>query len=127
MYDSGKIIAGLMVFLVLITSPAWYNVVSGKADYRPDPKLPAEQKECVKSAEYMKAFHTDLLNQWRDAVVRSDKRVYGDIGGRTYDMSLTSTCLSCHANKAEFCDQCHNYLGVKPYCWDCHVEPKEKM
>ena len=38
-------------------------------------------------------------------------------------MSLTNTCLGCHSNKAQFCDQCHNYLEVTPYCWDCHVDP----
>jgi hypothetical protein len=41
-------------------------------------------------------------------------------------MSLQNTCMQCHPNKAEFCDRCHNYASVKPYCWDCHVEPKEK-
>ncbi|MEW6442164.1 MAG: sulfate reduction electron transfer complex DsrMKJOP subunit DsrJ [bacterium] len=127
MYDAGKIIAGLLIFLALLTSPVWYNVVSGKADYQPQPQLPTEQKECVKPAAYMKPFHMDLLNQWRDEVVRQDTRVYGTVAGQTYDKSLTSTCLSCHANKAEFCDRCHNYLGVNPYCWDCHVQPKEKM
>ena len=25
----------------------------------------------------------------------------------------------------DFCDRCHNYLAVSPYCWDCHVDPKE--
>jgi hypothetical protein len=40
-------------------------------------------------------------------------------------MSLTRTCLDCHSNKAEFCDRCHTYMAVDPYCWDCHVEPKE--
>jgi hypothetical protein len=35
------------------------------------------------------------------------------------------TCLECHSNKTKFCDQCHNYLDVQPYCWDCHLVPKE--
>ncbi|MBW2266037.1 MAG: hypothetical protein JRF28_07735 [Deltaproteobacteria bacterium] len=47
-------------------------------------------------------------------------------------MSLQNTCMSdnCHAKKTEFCDQCHDYTAVEPYCWDCHIvpkEPKEKM
>ena len=35
------------------------------------------------------------------------------------------TCMVATAkDKARtFCDKCHNYTGVKPYCWDCHVEP----
>jgi hypothetical protein len=41
-------------------------------------------------------------------------------------MSLSNTCLDCHSNKAEFCDRCHNYASVSPYCWDCHIDnPKE--
>ena len=37
--------------------------------------------------------------------------------------SLTLECLSCHSNKDKFCDECHEYLKVKPYCWDCHIIP----
>jgi len=33
--------------------------------------------------------------------------------------------MDCHNNKTKFCDQCHNYAGVSPYCWECHIEPKE--
>jgi len=32
--------------------------------------------------------------------------------------------MNCHKDKAEFCDQCHSYMGVQPRCWDCHVYPK---
>ena len=40
-------------------------------------------------------------------------------------MSLTEHLPeACHANKAEFCDRCHNYAAVKPYCWDCHIDTK---
>jgi hypothetical protein len=35
-----------------------------------------------------------------------------------------ATCLGCHKNKSEFCDRCHSYSGVDPYCMDCHVLPK---
>jgi len=34
--------------------------------------------------------------------------------------------MKCHTDKAKFCDRCHNYVGVTPNCWDCHVEPKGK-
>jgi hypothetical protein len=33
--------------------------------------------------------------------------------------------MDCHSNKSKFCDQCHNYVDVDPFCWDCHIEPKE--
>jgi hypothetical protein len=78
----------------------------------------------VEDAEgYMKSWHMDLLNTWRDDVVREGKRIHvsRDYGTR-YEMSLTKTCLGCHSNKKKFCDQCHDYIGVEPYCWDCHIE-----
>jgi len=80
-------------------------------------------KECVASTEYMRASHMDLLNEWRDEVVREGNRIYTSPNGKEFEMSLTKTCTNCHYNKKEFCDQCHDYLGVTPYCWDCHVEP----
>jgi cytochrome c oxidase subunit 2 len=39
-------------------------------------------------------------------------------------MSLQNTCMHCHSNKQKFCDECHTYVAVKPYCWDCHIAPK---
>jgi hypothetical protein len=46
--------------------------------------------------------------------------------GKPVTMSLVGTCMRCHSNKSQFCDACHNYLAVSPYCWECHIEPKEK-
>ena len=64
-------------------------------------------------------------NQWRDDVVRKGEREYvSSSNGKIFDMSLSRTCMDCHSNKAEFCDACHTYMAVSPYCWDCHVEPK---
>ena len=43
-------------------------------------------------------------------------------------MSLTRTCmLQCHTNKAEFCNKCHEYANVEPYCWECHISPDDKL
>jgi len=125
MYDSGKIILGLIIFVGLFTSPIWYDLASGKAADKPNLVLPAkeDQKECVNTAEYMREFHMDLLNVWRDEVVRKGIRTYTSYTGKRYDMSLTNTCTGCHSNTSEFCDQCHNYVGVTPYCWDCHIKP----
>jgi len=126
MYDSGKVIAGLVIFVVLLTFPFWYNL--GKAAPAPEPKLSEKAKaakECVEPKAYMTAEHMQILNQWRDTVVRNAQRVYVSSSGKTFEMSLSNTCLDCHTDKAEFCDKCHNYAAVTPYCWDCHVDPKE--
>ncbi len=125
MHDSAKIITGLVIFLVLVTFPFWFSRAAGKAGYMPEPELPANQDSCVESAEYMRPYHMDLLNQWRDAVVRDGNRIYVSSKGERFEMSLSNTCMSCHVSKVNFCDQCHNYVGVSPYCWDCHVAPIE--
>lgn len=127
MNDAWKIIGGLIVFLFLLASPLWYNYTIGKTDYVPVPKKPADQKQCVEPTSYMKAYHMDLLNSWRDSVVRNANRVYIASDGKQYNMSLTNNCLKCHTDKVQFCDQCHNYTAVSPYCWDCHLIPEEKQ
>ena len=126
MYDTGKIFTGLLIFLCIVTTPIWYNVVTGKAAYRPDPKLPTQEKQCVAPKAEMIATHMTLLNDWRDKVVRGGDREYVAHDGKMYTISLSEGCMKCHSDKAAFCDQCHNYVEVSPYCWDCHVEPKEK-
>ncbi|MCU0302966.1 MAG: sulfate reduction electron transfer complex DsrMKJOP subunit DsrJ [Thermoanaerobaculales bacterium] len=126
MYDAGKIIVGLLVFVALATSPLWFNALFGESPAAPELKLPTNgSTECVEARDFMVANHMDLLNQWRDAVVRTGTRDYvSTLNNKTYDMSLSRTCMDCHSNKTEFCDACHTYLAVSPYCWDCHVEPK---
>jgi hypothetical protein len=125
MYDAGKVIIGLIVFIALITFPTWYNVATGKATYVPELEKPVKGETCIADIEYMQASHMDLLNQWRDDVVRQGKRVYTAPDGKKYNMSLSHTCLDCHSNKDKFCDRCHDYMGVDPYCYDCHISPEE--
>ena len=125
MYDGGKIIAGLVIFLGLVTFPIWYTWGSGGPGSAPEIKTPANEQACVESKEFMAAWHMDLLNQWRDSVVREGNRISNTANGRAYEMSLSGGCMDCHANKTEFCDKCHDYAGVDPYCWDCHIEPIE--
>jgi hypothetical protein len=70
----------------------------------------------------------ELLEQWKQSVVREGKRIYVASGGKQYVMSLARTCMACHWNKAEFCDPCHAYATAgyaKPQqdCWACHTAP----
>jgi hypothetical protein len=123
MNDKNKIIAGLIVFLALFTFPVWYNL--GKAAPAPELKLTDKAKAaktCVMSTEYMRANHMQVLDLWRHSVVRDAKRVFVNAEGKAYTMSLSNTCLDCHSNKADFCDKCHDYAAVSPYCWDCHID-----
>jgi hypothetical protein len=110
-----------------MTFPIWYNAIAGKGAYVPDIEIATKdvlgRDQCVMSTDYMRANHMNLLNQWRNDVVRLGERVHIAPDGRKYDRSLSNTCLDCHSNKARFCDLCHNYMGVAPYCWQCHLEP----
>ncbi|MFH1076175.1 MAG: sulfate reduction electron transfer complex DsrMKJOP subunit DsrJ [Pseudomonadota bacterium] len=130
MYDKKVIIPGLVIFVWLMTLPVWYNL--GKANPQPDPKIDTPVinqmvvKKCIESKQYMKESHMQVLNEWRDEVVRNKKRVYIASNGEKHDISLQNECMRCHSNKKDFCDSCHNYVAVKPFCWDCHLEPKEK-
>jgi len=123
MRDRDVIIAALVLFLGLVTSPFWYARAAGMSAVGPDVKLPANEQACLMPTEYMRSSHMDLLMTWRDTVVRDDQRSWTSPDGKAYTISLTGTCLRCHDNKAEFCDRCHDYAGVTPYCWDCHVDP----
>jgi len=124
-YDGKKIIPGLLLFVSLLVSPVLFTIARGKAAYVPKLELKAGAKECVESAEYMRRNHMTLLkNVWRESAVRRGDRTYVSSSGKTYTISLTGTCLDCHSNKAQFCDQCHNYVANKPVCWDCHNAPE---
>jgi len=123
MRDGHLIIAALMVFVVVLTSPVWYAMATGTTARGPELKLPETKETCVMPVEYMRASHVALLLTWRDDAVRRQDRTFVSPTGKTNAKSLTATCLRCHANKAEFCDRCHTYAGVAPSCWDCHVVP----
>jgi hypothetical protein len=125
MYDGKKIIPGLVVFLGLVTAPVWYNAARGKMSYVPKPEIPADKKECVESKTFIRVNHKNLLDDWKTSVVRNGARIYQASNKKTYNMSLTRTCMNCHKDKTKFCDQCHTYMGVTNKCWDCHIYPKE--
>ncbi len=125
MYNAKYIIPGILVFIVVMTVPFWINLASPAYSY-PDVPLPKGQgmEECVEPGQWMRANHMELLNQWRDEALRNSKRVYVSTSGKEWNVSLQNTCMSCHADKVEFCDKCHNANSVSPYCWDCHVAPQ---
>lgn len=129
MYNARPMIIGLAVFIGLTTFPIWRALE--KAAPAPEPELdtPAIQqmpeKLCVEATPTMRARHMQLLGDWRAGVVRDGRTVYAGQAGKKYEMSLQKTCLKCHANKDKFCDQCHDYAGVQPDCWTCHIAPGE--
>ncbi|OGG94087.1 MAG: hypothetical protein A2527_09565 [Candidatus Lambdaproteobacteria bacterium RIFOXYD2_FULL_50_16] len=119
MYNLKWILPPFLAFLAILTYPLW----SGPKGAMPELAKP-KGEACVESATWMRANHMQLLDHWREEVVRNQSRVYVNQAGQRFEKSLTKTCLSCHNNKQEFCDRCHNYTSVKPYCFECHVDPK---
>ena len=124
MSDKGKIIGGLVVFLVLVTFPLWNTVVAGDEVAMPELEYPIGETQCIEDTEFMRANHMDILNQWRNSLVRDGETEYTSTSGQQYTKSLTGTCMDCHDNRDTFCTTCHDYSNVTPKCWDCHVEPR---
>jgi hypothetical protein len=134
-YNKGPVFLGIAVFLALALFPFYNNF--GKTVKKPDPKTDTPEimeyeklngkKECVESKAFMRAEHMVLINDWRDSVVRDMNRQYVSTAtGKRFNMSLQNGCMHCHSSKKKFCDECHNYMAVTPFCWDCHIQPKEK-
>jgi hypothetical protein len=138
-FDRNKVIAGLVIFVVLVTVPLWQNL--GKTVAAPAPKLDTpviqklaeKDKKCVMPTDWMRANHMQMLVDWRDNVVRTNEkgaangRDFVTPDGKKYLASLTNTCMDCHSNKEKFCDQCHNYVAVAPNCWGCHLTEGKKL
>ncbi|MBI5559421.1 MAG: sulfate reduction electron transfer complex DsrMKJOP subunit DsrJ [Deltaproteobacteria bacterium] len=125
MYDAGKIIPGLIIFVGLMLFAIFNN--AGSKVEAPKLEKPVGVKECVKPVKYMKESHMELLNVWRDEVIREGKREMIEVEGKLYEKSLQNGCMRCHTSKKKFCDVCHEFASVYPYCWDCHVAPQADM
>jgi len=125
MHDAGKVVGGLVIGLGLVTFPIWYDAVGGAKGPQPELVTGTTEKACVEPTDWMRENHMDLLNQWRDRVVRGGETTYTASTGKAWEhLKLTGTCLKqCHTQKDKFCDRCHEYAGVTPYCFDCHVTP----
>jgi hypothetical protein len=125
MNDRVKILLALALFLALASFPIWYTLGASGATGRPELQLPTDASRCIFATDEMARNHMHLLDDWRNAVVRrGEKEFTSEFTGKTYTMSLTGTCLGCHTDRDAFCTRCHDYAGVSPSCWDCHLEPK---
>ncbi|MDR3630115.1 MAG: sulfate reduction electron transfer complex DsrMKJOP subunit DsrJ [Desulfocapsaceae bacterium] len=125
MYNKGTIIPGLIIFVLIVMSPVLYNGLKAGSVPKPEPP-PGGEKQCVLPVSEMRDKHMQLLNEWRDEVLRDDERVTVVADGKQYRKGLQLACMQCHTNKEKFCDSCHEYASVKPYCWDCHLTPAQQ-
>jgi len=127
MSDKIKVLAGFIIFIGIISIPFWIN--AGKMKPAPEPVLSEKAQKagfCIE--DNMAANHMQILDMFRDTVVRNGERIYTNKKGEKFMMSLSTgpdSCLGCHESKADFCDKCHDYASVDPFCWECHIDPKE--
>lgn len=132
MHKYGRIIAGLILFIAILSIPIFYEW--GKTNKGPLINLNTpgiEQltnKQCVEPPEWMRANHMQLLLKWRDEMVRQGQTVYVNSQGQSFEIGL-NTCMKCHSDPSknqsdQFCVSCHTYVGVKPTCWSCHNWPQ---
>ena len=132
MNDRNMIVGGLGIFVILVLFPLWWGWVAGNSGDPPDltAELANTPGPCVMDSQYMRESHMDLLNRWRDEVVRGDARFFSaadgfglEQGRERDEKSLSQTCLRCH-DQTRFCDSCHEYSAVVPTCWNCHIDPR---
>ncbi|AFM42768.1 putative sulfite reductase-associated electron transfer protein DsrJ [Desulfosporosinus acidiphilus SJ4] len=129
MFKNRRIIAAIIIFVGILTIPFLYNW--GKSNKGPEINTGTihqlATKQCIEPAEWMRANHMKLLDQWRNEYVREGKTVYVNSQGKSFKIGI-DTCLNCHYNPAlspsdQFCVKCHDYASVKPTCWSCHPWP----
>ncbi|MCL0040158.1 sulfate reduction electron transfer complex DsrMKJOP subunit DsrJ [Thermodesulfovibrionales bacterium] len=130
MYDSGKVIIGIAIFLAFVMFPFYINI--GVVVEKPEPCLDTpviqalEIKECVKPAHIMRATHIALLDNWKDLASRYGERLFVTEDKREFDISLQMTCMHCHSNYERFCMECHAFVAIDVGCWECHVVPEKE-
>ena len=125
MYNAKAVITGIVIFVVLFSSPFWVSYL-GQDYKKTDVVLPKDEKNCIEDVEFMRAQHMRLLNEWRDEALRKENRIYVSAkDGKKWVISLQNTCPKCHNNYKEFCEKCHVANSVYPYCWTCHIIPTE--
>ncbi len=109
-----------IVPLLLMTIPIVYSIATyatGHFSDKPGPLLEISREnsdKCVRSTEYMRFHHWELLLQVREDVIRHGNR----------EGPLLSDCRGCHPNREEFCDRCHSIANVMLDCFHCHYYPE---
>ncbi len=105
---------GSLVFVVLATSPLWYNALSAASPDAPELAAADQRGDRVRRGDRVHAGepHGSARRVARRRWCATATATYvSEPTGKDYEMSLTDTCMDCHANKAQFCDACHNYVG----------------
>ncbi len=88
-----KAAIAFIIFLVILTLPFLVNAANGDIFKGvPKPEFGSAASQYGIDMNYMRN-HMNILKQ---------------------EGQSTKQCLSCHTNRADFCDRCHGYVGIKP-------------
>ncbi len=83
-----------------------------------------QPSQCVEPTPYMRRHHMELILHQRD------KTVHEGIRSKKYSLAA---CIDCHVARGDggrevpvnaegqFCDSCHDYVGVSLTCFQCHA------
>ena len=116
-------LGGVLIFLALFTFP----VVERASARRPgSPRSSCPSEQAVRGPQ---GVHADLPHAPADRLAREGgaqrrPHLHGLRRHAAQHEPDQRPACECHTDKAEFCDRCHNYAGVNPYCWDCHTVPE---
>jgi hypothetical protein len=88
MYNKSLVLTIIVVVLLIVVTPFLYWRVSPGALLPPKPEPPpGGEKRCVESTDFMRKHHVDLLEEWRQSVVREGHVKYVASDGKEYDES----------------------------------------
>ena len=127
MYDKEKIITGLVIFVLLITFPVWYNKLIGDVGAVPtvsNNELPEATFQSITFPNDAK--HALTTPEMRSTHMQMLKTIHAKAMADGYSPEKDEKrnqmqCLMCHGTKEGFCDSCHAHAAVTtPDCWTCH-------
>lgn len=123
MYNKKYVIAGIIVFLLILFSPFIYNSFISGAKAAPELEKP-KGEPCPFDVDWMRANHMVLLKKWREEVIREGKTSF-IYNGVELERTFEEECFKCHTSYDNFCGKCHEYSGATPNCFDCHLKPEQ--
>jgi hypothetical protein len=92
MYDGGKIITGLVIALAFLTFPFWWNKGQA-AQPKPVPVITDQTKAmgpCIQPKEKMITTHMQILDDWRNKVVRDAQRYEAQYAPKTREPEMVA-------------------------------------
>lgn len=114
--------------LVVLSAAALPLGAQAQAQAPSGPMLDAPRGDkCILPGPQMRRLHPELLRHQRDRTVR--------LGERGAQVVLRE-CIDCHANAVDgsvlggashFCQGCHEYVGVRLDCFECHNPRVDRM